>query len=108
MKSVKDRRDSHVIFQDYFEFPAASSEVSSDASSLITALICDRAERLGSRGSGDFHKHPFFSGLDWTSLHMLPAPYHPEVSNDTDTSNFDVLDDSLSETVTEQTKPDPS
>lgn len=89
--------------QDYFEFPAAGSEVSEEARSLIGGLICDRSERLGSRGSGDFRKHPFFHGLDWSSLHLLPPPYHPDVSNATDTSNFDVLDDCLSDTVPNQT-----
>lgn len=89
--------------QDYFEFPAAGSEVSEEARSLIGGLICDRSERLGSRGSGDFRKHPFFCGLDWSSLHLLPPPYHPDVSNATDTSNFDVLDDCLSDTVPHQT-----
>ncbi|KAI7793310.1 myotonin-protein kinase isoform X1 [Triplophysa rosa] len=97
-ESISETYAKIIHYQDSFECPAVSSEVSSDACSLITALICDRTERLGSRGSGDFHKHPFFSGLDWTSLHLLPAPYHPDVSNDTDTSNFDVLDDCLSET----------
>lgn len=97
-ESISETYAKIIHFQDYFEFPAVSSEVSSDACSLIAALICDRDERLGSRGSGDFHKHPFFSGLDWSSLHLLPAPYRPDVSNDTDTSNFDVLDDCLSET----------
>ncbi|KAL0183307.1 hypothetical protein M9458_022682, partial [Cirrhinus mrigala] len=70
---------------DYFEFPP-ESEVSEEARSLISALICDRSER----------KHPFFRGLDWSSLHLLPPPYRPDVSDATDTSNFDVLDDSLS------------
>ncbi len=90
--------------QDYFEFPAGS-EVSEEARSLISALICDRSERMGSRGSGDFRKHPFFTGLDWSSLHLLPPPYHPDVSDATDTSNFDVLDDCLSDTVPEPSAP---
>uniref|UniRef100_A0A673J1L6 non-specific serine/threonine protein kinase n=1 Tax=Sinocyclocheilus rhinocerous TaxID=307959 RepID=A0A673J1L6_9TELE len=78
-------------------FPPGS-EVSEEARSLISALICDRSERLGSRGSVDFRKHPFFTGLDWSSLHLLPPPYRPDVSDATDTSNFDVLDDCLSDT----------
>lgn len=90
--------------QDYFEFPP-ESEVSEEARSLISALICDRSERLGARGSGDFRKHPFFRGLDWSSLHLLPPPYRPDVSDATDTSNFDVLDDSLSDMVPEPSDP---
>uniref|UniRef100_A0A3Q0T6W3 non-specific serine/threonine protein kinase n=1 Tax=Amphilophus citrinellus TaxID=61819 RepID=A0A3Q0T6W3_AMPCI len=56
--------------------------------------------RLGKKGSGDFRNHQFFSGLDWGSLHKLPAPFLPEVSNPADTSNFDILDDCLSEMET--------
>ena len=69
------------------------------ARSFISGLICEREARLGRQGPGDFWDHPFFSGLDWGSLHQLPAPFLPEVSNPTDTSNFDVLDDFLSEMV---------
>lgn len=88
-----------VSLQDYFEFPASAMEISEEARTLITGLLCDRNERLGANGSADFRSHPFFSGLEWSVLHQLPAPYQPEVSNATDTSNFDVLDDCLSETV---------
>ncbi|XP_048037348.1 myotonin-protein kinase isoform X3 [Megalobrama amblycephala] len=97
-ESISETYAKIIHFKDYFEFPAAGSEVSEEARSLIGGLICDRSERLGSRGSGDFRKHPFFCGLDWSSLHLLPPPYHPDVSNATDTSNFDVLDDCLNDT----------
>ncbi|XP_051542022.1 myotonin-protein kinase-like isoform X2 [Myxocyprinus asiaticus] len=96
-ESISETYAKIIHFKDYFEFPESCCDVSEEARSLITGLICDRTERLGSHGSADFRKHPFFSGLDWSSLHLLPAPYQPEVSNATDTSNFDVLDDSLSE-----------
>ncbi|XP_073685516.1 myotonin-protein kinase isoform X2 [Garra rufa] len=98
-ESISETYAKIIHFKDYFEFPP-ESEVSEEARSLVSALICDRSERLGSRGSGDFRKHPFFRGLDWSSLHLLPPPYRPDVSDATDTSNFDVLDDSLSHTET--------
>ncbi|XP_052463678.1 myotonin-protein kinase isoform X5 [Carassius gibelio] len=96
-ESISETYAKIIHFKDYFEFPP-ESEVSEEARSLISAVICDRSERLGSRGSGDFTKHPFFKGLDWSSLHLLPPPYRPGVSDATDTSNFDVLDDCLSHT----------
>ncbi|XP_042621618.1 myotonin-protein kinase-like isoform X2 [Cyprinus carpio] len=98
-ESISETYAKIIHFKDYFEFPPGS-EVSEEARSLISALICDRSERLGSRGSGDFTKHPFFTGLDWSSLHLLPPPYRPDVFDATDTSNFDVLDDCLSHTET--------
>uniref|UniRef100_A0A8C6SHU2 non-specific serine/threonine protein kinase n=1 Tax=Neogobius melanostomus TaxID=47308 RepID=A0A8C6SHU2_9GOBI len=62
-------------------------------------LICEHDVRLGKRGVSDFRSHPFFSGVDWTVLHKVPAPYEPDVTNATDTSNFDIVDDCLSEMV---------
>lgn len=85
--------------QDYFEFPSSGPEISEKARSLIIGLISEREDRLGRKSLGDFRSHPFFSGLDWASLHKVPAPFLPEVSNPTDTSNFDIMDDCLSETV---------
>ncbi|KAI4814447.1 hypothetical protein KUCAC02_003643 [Chaenocephalus aceratus] len=86
-------------FQEYFEFPPSGPEISDEARSFITGLICEREVRLGRKGFSDFRNNPFFCGLDWASLHKLPAPFLPEVSNPTDTSNFDILDDCLSEMV---------
>lgn len=84
--------------KEYFEFPPGP-EISGKARSFITGLICEREVRLGRKGTSDFRSHSFFCGLDWGSLHKLPAPFLPEVSNPTDTSNFDILDDCLSEMV---------
>ncbi|KAF4081940.1 hypothetical protein AMELA_G00146090 [Ameiurus melas] len=99
-ESLSETYAKIIHFQDYFEFPASAVEISEEARSLITGLLCDRNERLGANGSADFRSHPFFSGLEWSALHQMNAPYQPEVSNATDTSNFDVLDDCLSETET--------
>ncbi|KAK6317404.1 hypothetical protein J4Q44_G00128040 [Coregonus suidteri] len=99
-ESISETYAKIMNFQEHFEFPPSGPEVSDEARSLIMGLICEREDRMGARGSGDFRAHPFFCGLDWGSLHELPAPFQPEVSNATDTSNFDVLDDCLSEMET--------
>uniref|UniRef100_A0A4W5NYE0 non-specific serine/threonine protein kinase n=1 Tax=Hucho hucho TaxID=62062 RepID=A0A4W5NYE0_9TELE len=81
--------------EERFQFPSNISDVSEDAKDLISHLICGRERRLGQNGIGDFKDHPFFAGMDWDHIRSTEAPYIPDVSSPSDTSNFDVDDDIL-------------
>ncbi|XP_036094349.1 serine/threonine-protein kinase MRCK beta isoform X3 [Rousettus aegyptiacus] len=81
--------------EERFQFPSHVTDVSEEAKDLIQRLICSRERRLGQNGIEDFKKHAFFEGLNWENIRSLDAPYVPDVSSPSDTSNFDVDDDVL-------------
>ncbi|GFG29816.1 hypothetical protein Cfor_00242 [Coptotermes formosanus] len=76
-----------------FDFPNDPGyEVSQEAKDLMRSLICSSDYRLGQHGVEDFKNHAWFADLDWDGIRDSTAPYKPEVSSPTDTSNFDVDD----------------
>ncbi|XP_014670539.1 PREDICTED: serine/threonine-protein kinase MRCK alpha-like [Priapulus caudatus] len=73
-----------------FVLPDNGEGCSREAMDLINRLCCSPEHRLGKGGIDDFKLHPFFKGIDWDNIRDGNAPYLPEVSSPTDTSNFDV------------------
>ncbi|XP_051908622.1 serine/threonine-protein kinase MRCK beta isoform X1 [Hippocampus zosterae] len=81
--------------EERLQFPTHVSDVSDEAKDLIQRLLCSRERRLGANGIADFKTHPFFGAIDWDNIRSVKAPYIPDVSSPTDTSNFNVDDDVL-------------
>uniref|UniRef100_A0A8C8VIX4 non-specific serine/threonine protein kinase n=1 Tax=Pelusios castaneus TaxID=367368 RepID=A0A8C8VIX4_9SAUR len=98
--SVVETYGKIVHFKEHFSFPLSVTDVPEEARALIQGLICPRETRLGRNGVQDFREHPFFAGVDWEGLHTCTPPFAPEFTNATDTSNFDVVDDCLTDMET--------
>ncbi|XP_029466913.1 serine/threonine-protein kinase MRCK gamma isoform X2 [Rhinatrema bivittatum] len=81
--------------EDHLQFPSDITDISDEAKDLISRLICRKEHRLGQGGVEDFKKHPFFKGIDWANIRRSTPPYIPDVNSPSDTSNFDVDDESL-------------
>lgn len=84
--------------QNCFNLPTQDTlhcKLSESSKDLLCKLICIPENRLGRRGLKDFMEHPWFDGIDWKNIRTGLAPYIPEVSSPTDTSNFDVDDNDV-------------
>jgi len=61
---------------------------------LIYRLLAPKNKRIGANGGAlEILKHPYFSGFDIKNIRNMKAPIQPELSSETDTSNFDQFDD---------------
>uniref|UniRef100_UPI00358F60F5 rho-associated protein kinase 2-like isoform X3 n=1 Tax=Myxine glutinosa TaxID=7769 RepID=UPI00358F60F5 len=69
-------------------------DISKNAKSLICAFLTERSVRLGRNGVKEVKSHPFFKNDQWTweNIRESSAPVIPELSGDTDTSNFDEIE----------------
>jgi len=82
-----------LCFNETLQFPP-EAPLSAHAESLIRSLLCDREERLGKEGAEQIKGHPFFNGIDWSSLRCAgAAPFKPHVESATDTSHFDKFEE---------------
>lgn len=92
--------------------------VSREAQDLITSLICEKEDRLGSRasastsrpnsilvgqrrsgflprdnammdGANEIKAHPWFRGIDFANIHRQKPPFVPELKSDADCRYFD-------------------
>uniref|UniRef100_H3AX07 non-specific serine/threonine protein kinase n=1 Tax=Latimeria chalumnae TaxID=7897 RepID=H3AX07_LATCH len=98
--SIVETYGKIIHFKEHFGFPLPEPGVSEEVQDLIRSLISSPEQRLGQKGIEDFKKHPFFAGIRWEELRECKPPFTPEVAYATDTSNFDVVDDCLTEMLT--------
>ena len=83
-------------WKQYLTIPKEAG-LSPAATDLIRRLICEPADRLGSRGIEELKTHSFFAGVDWGNLRRTTAPWVPELDSATDTRYFDKFENTEQE-----------
>ncbi|CAB3408177.1 unnamed protein product [Caenorhabditis bovis] len=72
---------------------SCGAHLTMDCLDMVTSLVCDVPNRLGSHGgASQIKRHPWFKGIDFTNLRKSRAEYIPQVSHAEDTSNFDTFE----------------
>ncbi|GMF15448.1 unnamed protein product [Phytophthora fragariaefolia] len=57
--------------------PEAIARLSPQCMDFIRRLLCNSEDRLGTGSVDEIKQHPWFHGVDWTSLRSIQAPYIP-------------------------------
>ncbi|MCI29058.1 serine/threonine-protein kinase CBK1-like, partial [Trifolium medium] len=69
------------------------ARLSPEAKDLISNLLCNVNQRLGSNGATEIKSHPFFEGVQWEKLYQMEAAFIPEVNDELDTQNFEKFEE---------------
>ncbi|RZC21002.1 Serine/threonine-protein kinase CBK1, partial [Glycine soja] len=86
-----------VNWKSHLRFPE-EARLSPETKDLISKLLCDVNQRLGSNGADEIKAHPFFNGVEWDKLYQMEAAFIPEVNDELDTQNFEKFEESESQT----------
>lgn len=57
--------------------PEARARLSPQCIDFIRRLVCNAENRLGTTSVDEIKRHPWFHGLDWSSIRRMQAPYIP-------------------------------
>lgn len=88
--SEQPRETYHKIinWRETLQFPD-DVHLSPESEDLIRRLLTSSENRLGRiGGANEIKSHPFFRGVDWSSIREFNAPFVPKLSSITDTSYF--------------------
>ncbi|KAA8548824.1 hypothetical protein F0562_000508 [Nyssa sinensis] len=88
-----------VNWRTHLKFPE-EAKLSSEAKDLISKLLCNVDQRLGTKGSDEIKAHPWFIGIEWDKLYQIKAAFIPEVNDELDTQNFEKFEEADSQIQT--------
>ncbi|XP_009336128.2 LOW QUALITY PROTEIN: serine/threonine-protein kinase tricornered [Pyrus x bretschneideri] len=86
-----------VNWKTHLKFPE-EARLSPEAKDLISKLLCNVNQRLGTNGTDEIKVHPWFDGTEWEKLYQMDAAFIPEVNDDLDTQNFEKFDEADNQT----------
>ncbi|WRX11225.1 Protein kinase domain - like 10 [Theobroma cacao] len=89
-----------VNWRTHLKFPE-EAKLSAEAKDLISRLLCNVNQRLGSKGAGEIKDHPWFQGVDWDRIYQMDAAFIPEVNDELDTQNFEKFEESENQSQTQ-------
>ncbi|XP_029123214.1 uncharacterized protein [Elaeis guineensis] len=82
-----------VNWRTHLKFPE-EAKLSAEAKDLISKLLCNVDQRLGTKGAGEIKAHSWFKGIEWDRLYQMEAAFIPEVKDEFDTQNFEKFEES--------------
>ncbi|RWR81136.1 serine/threonine-protein kinase tricorner isoform X1 [Cinnamomum micranthum f. kanehirae] len=88
-----------VNWRNHLKFPE-EAKLSAEAKDLISKLLCNVEQRLGTKGADEIKAHPWFKGIQWDRLYQMEAAFIPEVNEELDTQNFEKFEESEGEIQT--------
>ncbi|XP_072987052.1 uncharacterized protein [Typha latifolia] len=82
-----------VNWRNHLKFPE-EAKLLPEAKDLISKLLCNVDQRLGTKGAHEIKAHPWFRGTLWNKLYQMEAAFIPEVLGELDTQNFEKFEES--------------
>ncbi|XP_077252859.1 uncharacterized protein LOC143892258 [Tasmannia lanceolata] len=85
-----------VNWKTHLKFPDEAN-LSPEAKDLISKLLCNVGQRLGTKGAEEIKAHLWFEGVQWDKLYKMEAAFIPAVNDELDTQNFEKFEESGSQ-----------
>ncbi|KAK3136984.1 hypothetical protein QOZ80_5BG0446100 [Eleusine coracana subsp. coracana] len=81
-----------VNWRSHLKFPE-EARLTLEAKDLVSKLLCNVDQRLGTKGAHEIKAHPWFRGVEWDKLYQMEAAFIPEVNGELDTQNFEKFEE---------------
>ncbi|XP_050206944.1 uncharacterized protein LOC126656416 isoform X1 [Mercurialis annua] len=81
-----------VNWRTHLKFPE-EARLSPEAKEVVSKLLCNVNQRLGTKGADELKCHPWFKGVEWDKLYHIEAAFLPEVNDELDTQNFEKFEE---------------